>query len=315
MGKGEPYPTEHSAMSTAYEPGSASPSPAPEPDPWRHGWRYVKVHLPDGSYDLDQVPLTLEDVLHPEEGDHNLHCDGHDEDCRYLKSVLKARLANDSSALVLSDCRVDFGAPGVRPLGPDVAVFLGVGRVNDWVTFDVAAEGARPVLVVEVTSPDYWKNDFIKKVDFYHRAGVPLYVIVDSNESASRRKIDLYAYRNTPDGYESIELTDRRILLEPVGLWLEVTEGDVGERVSLFDPVSGREYGTYTQEFARAEAEQTRADIEQARAEAEQTRADVEQARADSQQARADAETQSRLELEDRLRKMTEELRLLRELT
>jgi hypothetical protein len=46
-------------------------------DPFRYGWRYVKRVLPDGTVDLEQMPLTLEDVLHPQEEDHisytNLH--------------------------------------------------------------------------------------------------------------------------------------------------------------------------------------------------------------------------------------------------
>ena len=49
----------------------------------------------------------------------------------------------------------------------------------DWATLDVAAEGARPALVVEVTSPSTRENDLGTKPDFYHRAGVPLYVIAD----------------------------------------------------------------------------------------------------------------------------------------
>ena len=50
----------------------------------------------------------------------------HVNDCFYLKAVFDARLAGDPEALVLADCRVDWNLPGVRPLGPDIAVFLGV---------------------------------------------------------------------------------------------------------------------------------------------------------------------------------------------
>src|SRR5258707_22975 len=88
-------------------------------DPFRHGWRYVQVTRPDGSVDFDQVPLTMEDVLHPEEGDKNLYSDMHTGDCHYLRYVLDTKLADKPSALVLTYCRVDFGIPGVRPLGPD----------------------------------------------------------------------------------------------------------------------------------------------------------------------------------------------------
>src|SRR5262249_31709431 len=97
----------------------------PEPEPYRYGWRYVRITRPDGTEACDQIPLTLEDVLHPEEGDFIVQTDAHDSDRAYLKHVFKARLEDDRTAVVLSDCRVDWNIPGIRPLGPDVAVFFG----------------------------------------------------------------------------------------------------------------------------------------------------------------------------------------------
>jgi len=38
-------------------------------DPYRYGWRYVRCEREDGVVVTEQVPLTLEDVLHPQEGD------------------------------------------------------------------------------------------------------------------------------------------------------------------------------------------------------------------------------------------------------
>ena len=61
---------------------SRPPRP-PEPDPYRYGWRYVRVTRPDGTEEFDQVPLTLEDVLHPEVGDFIVQTDGHDSDLNY----------------------------------------------------------------------------------------------------------------------------------------------------------------------------------------------------------------------------------------
>ena len=42
----------------------------PPPDPFRFGWRYVQQIRANGSKVSVQVPLTLDDVLHPQEGDH-----------------------------------------------------------------------------------------------------------------------------------------------------------------------------------------------------------------------------------------------------
>src|SRR5262249_31727965 len=154
---------------------------------------------------LDQVPLTLEDVLHPEVGDFIVQTDAHDNDRAYLKAVFKLRLRADRTAAVLSDCRVDWNLPGIRPLGPDVAVFFGVRRHIDWATFDVAAERARPALVIEVTSPETRSNDIGIKLDFFHRARVPLYVIADVvEETEEERRIELIGYRRSPARYRRI---------------------------------------------------------------------------------------------------------------
>ena len=313
---------------------TTAPAPAlPDADPFRHGWRYVKVTRPDGKVEFDQVPLSMEDVLHPEEGDVNLQGDAHLEDCLYLKSAFMARLADNPGAIVLSDCRVDFSTPDVRPLGPDIGIFFDAKRHNNWATFELAAEGARPILVIEITSPDYWDNDFVRKVDLYYRCGVPLYVIVDVSETKTTRHLDFYAFQTTPDGYEPIEVTDRRIWLEEVGLWLEMSEDDLGERVSLYDPERGRQYGTYTAEFERAQAgerhaetervradtEERRAETEWIRAEAERRRADAERLRADVERSRAEAierrsetEREARIALEEQVRQMRAELMRLR---
>jgi len=46
-----------------------SPPIAPTRVPFRYGWRFVPRPTPDDPRHLEQVPLTLEDVLHPEAGD------------------------------------------------------------------------------------------------------------------------------------------------------------------------------------------------------------------------------------------------------
>ena len=72
-------------MSTVSTSGVHVPS-GPEPDPFRYGWRYVKRVGPDGEETLDQIPLSLEDVLFPEMGDFIVRTDAHNSD---LTSRLK----------------------------------------------------------------------------------------------------------------------------------------------------------------------------------------------------------------------------------
>jgi colicin import membrane protein len=302
-------------MSTAQQTAAAGRPPEPEVDPFRYGWRYVEVIRPDGTIDFDQVPLTLEDTLHPELGDFIVNTHGHNEGCLYLKSVLKARLAGDPSAVVLSDCRVAF-VPELRPLGPDIVVFFGVRQVRNWGTFDAVQEGARPALVIEITSPETRSNDVGIKVEYYHQAGVPLYVIIDDREVGGQRRLQLIGHRHTPDGYEPLEPDERgRLWLEPVRLWLGVT----GDRVACYDPDTDQEIGDYV-ELSRAmvaEAE-ARAAEAQARVEAEARARAEAQARVEAEararveaEARA-AEARARADLQARLLEMEAEIRRLR---
>lgn len=244
-------------------PGSRPQPPPPEPDPFRLGWRYVRLTRPDGTEVIDQVPLTPEDVLHPEEGNFIVQNDPHDIDRVYLKEVFKAALAADLTTHVLADCRVDFGIPGVRPLGPDLAVFADLRRFILWSTFIVHEERARPVLVGEITSPVTRDNDLGIKLEYYHRARVPWYLIVDATiEGETERRIELLLFRRGRTGYKKVEPDEQgRVWLEPIGLWLGQTRDRVGGfmRLACYDPKTGQEVGDYTAvSQALAESERQR---------------------------------------------------------
>ena len=100
----------------------------------------------------------------------------------YLKDLFKARLSHDRTA------RRALGLPGGleysrgQAAGPRLGRLFGASRQIGWSTFDVAEERRGPAMVVEVTSPTPGTNDVGIKVDYYHRAGVPLYVIADVTE-------------------------------------------------------------------------------------------------------------------------------------
>jgi hypothetical protein len=272
----------------------------------------VFITRPDETVALEHIPLTLEDVLHPEEGDYIVQTDAHDWDRVYLKEVFSAQLHDNPTAAVLADCGVDLNIPNVRHLCPDIAVFFNVKRHIDWNIFDVAAEGARPVLFVEVTSRSTRKNDLGTKVDYYHRAKVPLYVIADAVGRGAKRRIKLLGYQYEQKAYKPIlPGEDGRIYLEPVRLWLGITrDRHTGFlRLACFDPGTGLELGDYaavSQALAEARAlaeaqSDARALAERGRAQAE-ARAEAEaQARIEAD-ARAQAETRARIEAEARAR-------------
>ncbi len=295
-------------------PIATAPAPLPEDDPFRYGWRYVRRPTPDDPDHLEQVPLTLEDVLHPEVGDFIVHSDRHETDRMYLTAVLRARLEPHGQAIVLSDVRVAWDVPDLRPHGPDVMVIPGLRERRDWSTFDVAEEGVRPALIIEITSPETRENDVVRKVAHYARAGVAQYVMVDSIERRGERQLQVLDYRLVGDTYR-LQPPDARgwVYLEVAGLWLGVE----GDHVVCYtnDGTAFGDYATVVQQAAEAEA-RARAAEEQsqreaaARAEAEAlARAAAEQARMAEEQAQREAA--ARAALEARLRELETELRRL----
>jgi Uma2 family endonuclease len=232
----------------------------------------VKRVREDGTRYDEQVPLTEWDVLHPQEDDFIVHNQFHNELCSYLKTVFLWALRGRENILVLHDHRVDWQTAGLIPHGPDVVVFLDTPPHDPYVgTYRVRDEGARPIFVVEVTSPSTRRKDLNEKVFHYCRAGIPLYVIVDDAEGENGATIDLLAYTPSPEGPVRVILPDaNRIWLPEVNLWLAVQ----GEHV-VCQEADGKAIGNYTEIAQAAEAETARAEAEKARAESEKNRADA----------------------------------------
>jgi len=279
-------------------PTVTTPAPPPADDPFRYGWRYVRRPTPDDPDHLEPVPLTLEDVLHPEVGDFIVHSDRHETDRMYLTAVLRARLEAHGRAIVLSDVRVAWDVPDLRPHGPDVMVIPGLRERRDWSTFDVAEEGVRPALMIEITSPETRENDVVWKVAHYARAGVAQYVIVDNIGRRGERQLRLLDYRLVGDTYR-LQPPDERgwLYLELAELWVGVE----GDHVVCYtdDGTAFGDYATVVQQAAEAEARArqeaaARAEAEeQARLEAA-ARAEAEARARQEAVARAEAEAQAR---------------------
>jgi colicin import membrane protein len=234
-----------------------------------------------------------------------LESDPHNWDRGYLKEVFDTRLIDDATAVVLSDCQVDFNIPGVKPLCPDDAVFLGVRRRIAWTSFNVAAERARVVLVAEVTSPETRSNDLGIKKDYYHRAKVPWYVIADvTYEAGNERRIELMLFRRMRRVYRREPADERgRVWLEPVGLWLGVTRDARGgfQRLACYDPETDEEIGDY-RAISRALEEEVKA-----RRRAERARATEARARRKAER-QALAEARAREDAEATIRALRAEL-------
>ena len=276
-----------------------SEPPPEDDDPFRYGWRYVRTPQPDGTVRIEEVPLRKEDLLYPEEEDFVVQKPPHSRDSIYLATALDTFYAADGSVVVLFDCRVDWGGVGgVRPLGPDVTVLFDVHEWREQGTFRIAEEGGRPVLVIEVSSPNTWVNDVGPKIDLYYRAGVQRYVIVDRGPKGED-PVQLTGYERGPDWWERL-LPDAqgRLSLAPLPLLIGVED----DRPWVYDARSGERLLGHT------ELVQARAEEAQARAAAEARAREETLARA-AAETRAREEAQARAALEERLRQLEEELR------
>jgi Uma2 family endonuclease len=282
-------------------PGLIPPSPAPaqppprQENPFPYGWRYVKQQRPDGSEELVQVPLTLEDNLHPQEGDAIPEDDLHSIERRYLAEVFHDRLGRLANGKVLADCLVDWNVPLQGNTSPDVVVFADVRMPlpANFGTFRLQEFGGRCVVAVELVSPRTRNNDVVFKYAEYYWARVPLYVIVDQQSEQAPRQ--LRGFRHTPERYEPIPLdTNGRVLVPELGLLLGMRDN----RIYCYDEITGEELsGSYAMEKRARELAE-----ERARAEAEARRAETA-ARQAAEQAQQAAEQRAR-ELEAEIRRL-----------
>jgi Uma2 family endonuclease len=247
------------------------------------------------------VPLTLEDILHPQVGDFRMHTEEHYRFCAYLYDVLKKQVADDPTAIVLGDVRVAWAHSSIRPHGPDISVIFNVQQRKNWGTFNEVKEGTKPSLIIEVTSPATLSVDLEKKVDHYEQVGVAWYVIADIAIRRDMPAKRLLGYRLSSDGYEQlVPNADGWLWLAPVNLWL----GWHGEDIACYDRDGNLIEDYIAVTVARAEAEGRAAEAEGRAAEAEERVAEEAEARA---QAESDVATR-----EERIRKLEEELRRLR---
>jgi Uma2 family endonuclease len=225
---------------------------APSADPFPYGWRFVRQQRSDGTEQVEQVPLTLQDVLHPQEGDVIPENTLHERLRRHSHNVFQRLLARHANLLTLSDCIVDWGVPGLGNHSPDLAVLERdqPWPWRSWSTIRLKKQKARARLALELVSPNTRVNDVSDKVAEYEQAGVPLYVIVD--QEAEDGPLSLIAYRTGPQGYERLLIDpEQGLLLEEFGVGLRVA----GDRLIIQDAVTGKELGDYNAVCEELEAE------------------------------------------------------------
>lgn len=245
----------------------------PEPsswsdDPFRYGWRWKAVRLPNGKVVDQQIPLTPDDLLDPQLGDEVPQSDPHSIVATALYEILKRHFA-PLDVTVFFDMKIEWGIPGLPGPSPDVMVLRGLPQREGRTIYRVAEERVLPCLILEVASfsdAEVYNNDHVKKVEIYQKAGVPEYLIVDPPFPPEDR-LTLTGYRLAPDGrYRRIEPDSRGLLRSgTTGLFFAPSED--GSTVRVGDAETGEWLLTPGEEEAARKAAETevarlRAEIE-----------------------------------------------------
>ncbi len=236
------------------------------------------VELPDGRVEERHLPLTMERLLHPEEGDRVTQTDFHVTLLLSVLDRLRRFLERSPGVGVFGDLLFDWNRRGLKNSGPDVAVVRGLpaprAELSEQIggTFDTAAWGVRPHLVIEIVSPEHGRlrsKDLKENVDLYARAGVVEYLIFNPVRIGSKEPLQLLGYRLAGGlSYTEIQPDPQdRILSQTTGLcfW-----SDPARRwIEIFDPATGKRLLTSEEEAARADAEAAAREAEAAAREAE----------------------------------------------
>ncbi|MFY9819834.1 MAG: Uma2 family endonuclease [Thermoanaerobaculia bacterium] len=256
------------------------PETAPQ-DPFRFGTRPKRVLLPGGEVEEQSIPLTAEDLLDPQFGDEILVQGGpHAKFSVGIYELLDRHFEDEPDVLITYDMKVIWGIPGLPNPAPDAMVIRSVRDKDEpRQVFDVAKEGVRPCLVIEVVSPQYEetrRNDYEKKVKIYRRAGIPEYLIVEPILIRGLPVRLLTGYRLDAKGrYQPIEPDgEGRLLSETAGLLFGIGED---RALVVFDARTGQRLLKPSEIAAAQEAAEARART--AEAEADRLRAELERLR------------------------------------
>ncbi|MEG4575882.1 Uma2 family endonuclease [Microcoleus sp. N3A4] len=193
------------------------------------GWRTEEIVQPDGSTVFEDIPLTSEEFLHPEEGYHLPNSTFHDRIAGDIKDILTRRYANDPTTAVFRDLIIRWEIADFKDHCPDTCVVFGIQNKEQVRTeFLVNSEGACPSLIVEVVSPRYRKEDREIKVQQYARASVREYIIFDRRRQRGQMLDEVLGYRLIDNIYVPITPDEEgRIMCETVGLWMGLHDGEV----------------------------------------------------------------------------------------
>ena len=220
----------------------------------------------------------------------------------YAFGALRVRYRDRRSDVYVSaDLLIHYeeGNPRVS-VAPDVFVVFGVeDRVR--MSYRLWEEGKGPDFVLEVASPNTWREDVETKPGVYARLGVREYFLFDpTGEHLTPR---LQGYRLVGGEYErlpAVESIDRTLRLRSDVLGLEL-RARAGDEMRFHDPATGRDLLSHGEAHAARRAAERRAAEECAARRTAEHRAEEERA-ARQEEAAARRAAEARVaELEARL--------------
>lgn len=237
-----------------------------------YGWRTVPETLPNGETIYRDIPLTPEDYLDPQLGDHMVQSDPHLILVVSLYNGFKKKYRNDPSTGVFSDLKMFWDQPGLKEPAPDLAVVPNLKqKKTNRPSFSVKEEGTRPCLIVEVVSPSYPGDDTVK-VEVYEQVGIAEYIIINPHFENETTPLEITGYRLVDGLYQPIQPDAQgRLLSETTNVWFEMDENQ--RLLRLINDSTGEPLLDDEEEYeARLDAEARAAEAAQ-RAEAEAQRA------------------------------------------
>ncbi len=269
-------------------------------DPFALGRRWVEVEAGEGqgSRRFREVPLSLDDLRNPQEGDqltHSLqHGDGISETKERLRCFFHAQGRQD--VIVCDDLQMIWDDPALDKIAPDVAVIPAVKDPRRYrKSFKVREEGTRPVFVLEVSSASTQKFDQEEKPEIYRRAEVEECFLLD--QLSEPWQLVAFQLNRSRTAYVEIKADAQgRYLARTLGVYFRISPD--GQDLILEDAASGEILRKPIDEMQGRRDAERRADQE---AEARRQEAEARRQEAEAREA-AEARNRELLAEIERLR-------------
>ena len=173
----------------------------------------------------------------------------------YALDALQTWFAERADVYVSGDLLIYYreGDPGAS-IAPDVFVVIGAAK-HERPSYRLWEEPKAPDFVLEVASPNTWRDDLGPKRRVYERLGVREYWQYDPTGDCLPQR--LQGLRLTVDGYE-VQAAERSadgvltLVSDVLGLELRAR---AGRQMRFHDPAMGRDLLSHREEHARAERE------------------------------------------------------------